>query len=87
MNAPIQIRKPRAVELIRKVAAQRGQSITEALEALAEAELARQQTTREAEMERKRARVRQLVEEFNALPVTGPLLTDDDLYGPDGLPR
>lgn len=87
MNAPIQIRKPRAVELIRKVAAGRGQSITDAVEALAEAELKRQETTRQAEIQRKLAAVWKTVDEFNALPITGPMLTDEDLYGPDGLPR
>ena len=87
MNAPIQIRKPRAVELIRKAAAGRGQSITEAMEALAEEDVKRQEATREAEIERKLARVRQLVKEFAALPKTGEMLTDEDLYDEDGLPR
>ena len=87
MNAPIQIRKPRAVELIRKAAAGRRQSITEAMEALAEEDLKRQETQREAEIERKLAAVWKIVDEFNALPKTGKMLTDDDLYGPDGLPR
>lgn len=87
MNAPIQIRKPRAVELVREVAARRGQSITEAVEALAEEELRRADAEREAEIERKLAEVRKIVERFNALPKVGPPLTDEDLYGPDGLPR
>ncbi|MGE5501488.1 MAG: type II toxin-antitoxin system VapB family antitoxin [Ignavibacteriales bacterium] len=87
MNAPIQIRKPQAVELIRKVAARRGQSITDAVEALARAELERQDAAREAEVQRKLAAVREIVERFKALPKTGEMLTDEDLYGPDGLPR
>ena len=87
MTAPIQIRKPEAVRLIRSVAARRGQSITDAMADLAQAELERQDRVKEAEIERKLARVREIVERFNALPKTGEDLTDDDLYGPDGLPR
>lgn len=87
MNAPIQIRKPVAVELIRAVAARRGQSITEAMEDLARAELERQDRVSEGEIERKLAAVRKIVERFNALPKVGEDLTDEDLYGPDGLPR
>jgi hypothetical protein len=87
MNAPIQIRKPRAVELIRKAAAGRGQSITDAMETLAEEDLKRQEAERMTGIERKLAAVWKIVDEFNALPKTGEMLTDDDLYGPDGLPR
>jgi len=87
MNAPIQIRKPRAVELIRKAAAGRGQSITDAMEALAEEDVKRQEAAREAEIERKRAEVEKIVRRFNARPKTGEMLTDEDLYDEDGLPR
>lgn len=87
MNAPIQIRKPQAVELIRKVAARRGQSITDAVEALARAELERQDAAREAEVKRKLAAVEEIVRRFNARPRTGEMLTDEDLYDEDGLPR
>jgi len=87
MNAPIQIRKARAVELIRRAAAARGQSITDAMEALAEEDLKRQDLAKDAEVQRKLTRVRDLVEEFAALPKTGEMLTDEDLYDEDGLPR
>ena len=32
-------------------------------------------------------RVADVLARIDALAVTGPILTDDDLYGPDGLPR
>jgi hypothetical protein len=41
----------------------------------------------EAEVERRLRVIRELVTQFNALPVVGPLLTDDDLYDEDGLPK
>jgi hypothetical protein len=41
----------------------------------------------EAEVERRIAAARDIVARFNALPVVGPLLTDEDLYDEEGLPK
>lgn len=42
---------------------------------------------REAAIQAKMAAVEEIVREFNALPILGPLLTDDDIYDENGLPK
>lgn len=42
---------------------------------------------RETEIQAKLAAVEEIVSHFNSLPIFGPLLTDDDLYDEDGLPK
>ena len=39
------------------------------------------------ELERRIAAARETVRRFQALPIVGPLLTDDDLYDEHGLPK
>ena len=43
--------------------------------------------SREAAIQAKIAAVEEIVREFNALPILGPLLTDDDIYDENGLPK
>ena len=85
-DAPIQIRNPDVTRAIRELAEKKGQPITEAVAEAVNAELVRPGGEREAVVKRKLAAVREIVERLNALPVVGPLLTDDDLYDEDGLP-
>jgi hypothetical protein len=86
-GAPIQIRKPRVTGAIRELAARRGVGITDAVADAVDDALRRLDRLDEAEVQRRLAEVRRIVEEFNALPVVGPLLTDDDLYDEDGFPK
>jgi hypothetical protein len=86
MNAPIQIRKPEVVSRIRRLAQRKGKSITDTIQELAEREQDRLDSERDAELSKRRARVEATLARLHALPITGPLLTDDDLYGADGLP-
>jgi hypothetical protein len=86
-DVPVQIRNPEIARAIRELAAKKGQPITEAVGDLVKTELRRLANCKEAEVQRRISAVRRLVEEFNALPIVGPLLTDDDLYDEDGLPR
>ena len=83
MNAPVQIRKPEITERLRRIAAREGKSITDLVDELT---LERDQQI-EAEVERRRSAVKALLNEVDALPRIGPLLTDDDLYDEDGLPK
>ena len=83
MNAPVQIRKPEVAERLRRIAAREGKSITDLVDELT---LERDQQI-EAEVERRRSAVKALLNEVDALPRIGPLLTDDDLYDEDGLPK
>lgn len=86
-DVPIQIRNPDVVRAIRQLAAERRQPITEVIGEVVNAELSRIKAGRGAEVQRRLAAIQDAVERFNALPVIGPLLTDDDLYDEDGLPK
>jgi hypothetical protein len=86
-DAPIQIRNPEVTKAIRALAQKRGLPITEAVAEAVKAELKRLEGLREAEVQRRLAAIHEAVERFNALPIVGPLLTDDDLYDEDGLPK
>ena len=86
-DAPIQIRNAEVVRAIRELAEQTGQPITQAVAQVVDAELRRRQAERQAASKRKLALMRDAVRRFKALPVIGPLLTDDDLYDQDGMPK
>jgi hypothetical protein len=86
-DAPIQIRNPDVVRAIRRLAEETGRPITEAVGAAVQAELRRLEAIDEAEVQRRLQAVRDIVDRFNALPVVGPPLTDEDLYDEDGLPK
>ncbi len=86
-DAPIQIRNPEVVRAIRRLAAKRGKPITDTLGEVVGAELNRIDCVDEAQVQRRLVAARRIVAEFSALPVVGPLLTDDDLYDEDGFPK
>ncbi|VXA91179.1 type II toxin-antitoxin system VapB family antitoxin [Brevundimonas sp. G8] len=87
MNAPVQIRKPEVAERLRELARLEGKSITDLVEDMVRERDERLASRREAEIEAKLAAVEEIVREFNALPILGPLLTDDDIYDENGLPK
>ncbi len=87
MNAPVQIRKPEVAERLRELARLEGKSITDLVEDMVRERDERLVARREAEIEAKLAAVEQIVAHFNSLPIIGPLLTDDDIYDEDGLPK
>lgn len=87
MNAPVQIRKPEVAERLRELARLEGKSITELVEEMVRERDERLMAAREADIERKLAAAAETVRRFQALPIIGPLPTDDDLYDEDGLPK
>lgn len=87
MNAPVQIRKADVVERLRRLATLEGRSITDLVDEMVRERDERLFVKREADIERRISEVNEIVREFNALPVVGPLLTDDDIYDEDGLPK
>lgn len=87
MNAPVQIRKPDVAERLRSLARREGLSITDLVDEMARDREARANTTRQAEIDRKIAAAEAIVAHFQSLPIVGPLLTDDDFYDEDGLPK
>ena len=87
MNAPVQIRKPEVAERLRELARLEGKSITDLVEDMVRERDERLVARREAEIEAKLAAVEEIVAHFNSLPIIGPLLTDNDIYDEDGLPK
>ncbi len=87
MNAPVQIKKPEVAERLRSMARREGVSITDLVDEMTREREARMDMAREAEVQRKIAVAKRIIEEFNALPIVGPLLTDDDFYDESGLPK
>jgi len=86
-TVPIQIRNPEVVRAIRRLAKKTGRPLTESVAAAVNAELERRTKVGPEEQERRRRAVREAVARFRDAPIVGPLLTDDDLYDEDGLPR
>lgn len=87
MNAPVQIRKAETVERLRRLAALEGKSITDLVDEMVRERDARLVAAHEADIAERRRGVEEAVRRFNALPIVGPLLTDDDFYDEDGLPK
>lgn len=87
MNAPVQIRKPEVAERLRSVARQEGLSITDLVDQMIRERQDRANQEKEAEIQRKIAAAKAIIADFQSLPIVGPLLTDDDFYDEDGLPK
>lgn len=87
MNAPVQIRKPDVAERLRSVARREGLSITDLVDQMIREREIRTEAVREADIQRKIAAAEAIVAHFQTLPIIGPLLTDDDFYDEDGLPK
>ena len=88
--ATIQIRNPDLVRDIRALAGRLGLPLTDVIADIADAIRRRlaEAVGREADAQAAaRRRVVDVLARIDALAVTGPILTDDDLYGLDGLPR
>ncbi len=87
MTKPIQIKNYEAVRDLRELAARRGKPITETLAELVRKELARD--LRAAAGVDRTLVVNETVARFQAAVKAhgGRLLTDDDLYDANGLPR
>lgn len=87
MNAPVQIRKAETVERLRRLAALEGKSITELVDEMVRERDQRLVADRQADIEARRRGVEEAVRRFQSLPIVGPLLSDDDFYDENGLPR
>lgn len=87
MNAPVQIRKADTVERLRRLAEIEGKTITELVDEMVRERDSRLTAAKEADIDRRRRAVQEIVAHFNSLPVVGPLLDDDDVYDDDGLPK
>ena len=84
---PIQIRNPDVVRDIRALADRLGLSMTEVVADAVRRRLQEELGKASDAQAAAQRRVADVLARIDALAVTGPVLTDDDLYGPDGLPR
>jgi hypothetical protein len=87
MSAPIQIRRPEVVRNIRELASRRGKSVTDTVDEMVKRELAEDDKHGSATLEARRAAVNEILQRIWSRPKTGVLLTDEDLYDADGLPK
>jgi hypothetical protein len=87
MSAPVQIRNSESTRRIRELAELKGTSITEAVDEAVGRELERSRRRSQAEQEARRTRVNATLARIWSRPKPGVLLTDEDLYDADGLPR
>jgi len=87
MIAPIQIKRPEVAADIRTLAELTGLSITDAIANAVRAQLAIERVKADATLRKRRKEAENALAELRRLPVTGPALTDDDLYDADGLPK
>jgi hypothetical protein len=86
-DAPIQIRNPNVVRDIRALAELSGMALTDAVADAVHHRLAELGAEREARIAEKLRLVEATLVPIDAIPNTGPLLTDDDLYDDYGLPK
>jgi antitoxin VapB len=78
----LSIKNPRTEKLARQVARKHGETITEAITRALEERLAKTQTPRPADVERRRAKLYALMEESQKIPKDYSL-TEDEILGYD----
>lgn len=83
MNKPIQIRNEQVSSDIRELASIKRKPITDAVGEAVRHELERERQEKQA----RRREVDRLLADIRALPVVGPMPTDDDFYDQDGFPK
>jgi hypothetical protein len=86
-GVPIQIRNPDVVRDIRALADRLGLPMTEVVADAVRRRLQEELGKASDAQAAAQRRVADVLARIDALAVTGPVLTDEDLYGPDGLPR
>ncbi len=86
-DAPIQIRNPETVRVIRRFADLLGKPITEAVKIATEEALTRRAQADQGGYERRLAALEEISRRAAALPIVGPKLMDEDLYDEEGLPK
>jgi hypothetical protein len=87
MTGPIQIKRPDVAEDIRTLAALTGVSITDAIANAVRAQLDVERVRQNAILRKRKAAAEKILAELRRLPVRGPMLSDEDLYDEQGLPK
>lgn len=87
MPGPIQIKRSEVAADARELAALTGLSLTEAIAKAVRAQMAIERVKANKARSKRRSEAERTLVELRSLPIVGPYLTDDDLYGPHGLPK
>jgi hypothetical protein len=87
MPGPIQIKRPDVADDIRTLAALTGLSITDAIAKAVAAQLAVERLKADTRLRKRRKEAERALTEIRRLPVTGPIVSDEDLYDTEGLPK
>lgn len=87
MTGAIQIKRPEVAADIRTLAELTGLSITDAIANAVRNQLAIERVKADAGLRKRRKAAEDLLSELRQLPVKGPVLSDDDLYDAEGLPK
>ena len=87
MTKAIQLKRADVVEDIRALAALTGESLTDVVAKAVRNQLAMEQVKANARLSKRRLESSRMLAELRCLAVIGPLLTDDDLYDAEGLPK
>ena len=87
MTVQLNIKDPKTTALVTELAEITGRSKTEAIRLAVEAALAREKARKDEALERKLAEIAAIVERARALVRPGDILTDDDIYDENGLPK
>lgn len=87
MNGAIQIKRPEVTADIRTLAELTGLSITDAIANAVRNQLAIERIKTDAGLRQRRKAAEDLLTELRQLPIKGPVLSDDELYDAEGLPK
>lgn len=87
MTGAIQIKRRDVAEDARALAALMGVSITEAIGEAVKARLAIERVKASAKLSKRRKAAERALAQLRELPVVGRILTDQDLYDDEGLPK
>jgi hypothetical protein len=87
MPGPIQIKRQDVTDDIRALADLTGVSITDAIQVAVRGQLAIERVKANTKLSKRRLQAEKALAELRRLPVVGPMLTDDDLYDAEGLPK
>jgi hypothetical protein len=86
-DRPIQIRRPDVTADARRLAELTGVSITDAIANALRGQLAIERVKGDAKLAKRREEAEMALAELRRLPVTGPDISDEDLYDTHGLPK
>jgi hypothetical protein len=87
MAIQLNIKDPKTTALVTELAQLTGRSKTEAIRLAVEAAIAREKAGKQEEIARKIARIHDIVARGRTLVRPEDMLTDDDMYDENGLPK